>query len=176
MMKKLFVLVPLSLLILVSCQDKEALAELNELKALTELEEQNKALIEKYIEAWNSFDIQVLDEYLDASFKAYIPSNSNEPMSQEQFKGWVEGIFQPFPDSHYEIQDIFCEGDRVCIRWTYTATQQGDYMGVPASGKKVEGSAIEIFRVENGKIVEERSEMDALGMMIQLGLVLSPGS
>lgn len=175
-MKRFIVVLPCILLLLVSCQDKEAQAELNELKALTELEEQNKALVKKYIEAWNSLEIQVLEEYLDPGFKVYIPSNSGEPMSLEQFKGWMEVIFQGFPDSHYDIQDIFCEGDLVCIRWTYTATQQGDYMGVPATGKKVVGSAIEIFRVENGKIVEERSEMDAMGMMLQLGFVLSPGS
>ena len=173
MMKILFVLVPLSLLILVSCQNKETLAELDELKAQTELEKQNLALLGKYIEAWNAQDIQLLDEFLDPQFQIYVPSNSENPLSLEQHKEWIGGIFQAFPDSHYDIQDIFCEGDRVCIRWTYTATQQGDYMGIPASGKKVVGSAIEIFRVENGKIVEERSEMDAMGLMQQLGFVLT---
>jgi len=44
-------------------------------------------------------------------------------------------------------------------------------MGMPASGRKVSVSAIEIFRVGNGKILEERTEMDALGLMQQLGLV-----
>jgi predicted ester cyclase len=44
-------------------------------------------------------------------------------------------------------------------------------MGVPASGRKVSGGAIEVFRVGNGKILEERTEMDALGLLQQLGLV-----
>jgi len=157
------------------CQDKETLAELNELKALSELEEQNKSLIKKYIEAWNTQNFQGLEEYLSPQFKVYIPSNAQEPMSLDQYTGWIQGIFQTFPDSHYDIQDIFCEGDNICVRWAYTATQQGEYMGLPASGKKVMGSAVEIYRVENGKIVEERSEMDAMGIMMQLGFVLSPG-
>ena len=106
-MKRLFVLIPCIVLLLVSCQDKEAMAELEDLKAKTELEEQNMALIEKYIEGWNSKNIQILDEFLDPQFQVYIPSNTQNPMSLEQFKGWIEGLFQAFPDIQYDIQEIF---------------------------------------------------------------------
>jgi len=171
-MKRLFVLVPLSLLILVSCQNKETLAELDELKAQTELEKQNLALLGKYIEAWNAQDIQLLDEFLDPQFQLYIPSNSEDPMSLEQFKGWFDGIFQVYPDIQYDIQDIFVYKDKVCIRWTCTATYQGVDPDDPTTGKKIVASAIETYKVENGKIVEERSETDALGLNQQLGYTL----
>jgi len=172
MMKKLFVLVPLCLLILVSCQNKETLAEIDELKAQTELEEQNKVLIEKYITAWNAYDIQLLDELLDPQFQIIIPSNSENPMSLEQHKEWIGGIFQAFPDIQYEINELFATGDKVCLRWTCTATYQGVDPDDPATGKTIVGSAIEIYKVENGKIIEEKSEMDALGWNQQLGYTL----
>ncbi|MCK5186897.1 MAG: ester cyclase [Deltaproteobacteria bacterium] len=146
------------------------MAELEELKAKTELEEQNRALVEKYIEGWNSKNIQILDEFLDPQFQVYIPSNTQNPMSLEQFKGWIEGLFQAFPDIQYDIQEIFVTGDKVCLRWTCTATYKGGIPGIPATEKKVVGSAIEIYRVQNGKIIEERSEMDAQGWNQQLGL------
>ncbi len=171
-MKKLLVLLPFFLFIIFSCQNKETQAKLDEVNAKTELEKQNKALIEKYIEAWNTQDFKVIDECLSPQIKVYVPSNAEDPMSLELFKEWLHGILQPFPDSHYDIRDIFCEGDRICVRWAYTASHQGDYMGLPPSGMKVQGSAIEIFRVENGKIVEERSEMDAMGLVMQLGFEL----
>ena len=174
-MKKLTILIPFLLFILVSCQDKEAQEELDKMKAQSELEEQNRALVEKYIQVWNQFDMNMLDEYLSPEFKVFIPSSTGEPMSLEQFREWIGGVFAGFPDSHYNIEDIFCQGDRVCVRWTYAATHQGEWSGIPATGTEVTGSAIEIFTVKNGKIVEERSEMDAMGLMQQLGFSLSAG-
>jgi len=170
-MKKLFVL-PFILLFLVSCQDKETLAELEDLKAKTEIEEQNKALVEKYIEAWNARDMQVLDEILDPQFKIYIPSNSSSPMSLGQHKAWIDGIFQGFPDVHYHIQDLVAEGDKVSLRWDCHATIPGNTPDEPPSDKQILGSAIEIYRIVDGKIVEERSEMDGLGWNIQMGYTL----
>ena len=171
-MKRLLVLLPLSLLIMVSCQDKETLAELDKVKAQVELEKQNLVLIGKYIEALNVKDVQLLDEFLDPQFKIYVPSNSENPLSLDQHKEWIEGIMQAFPDIHWDIQDIFAYKDKVCLRWTCTATYLGDDPDNPATGKQILGSAIEIFKVENGKILEERSEMDALGWNLQLGFEL----
>jgi len=171
-MKRSLFLLPFLVFIIVSCQNKETLAELDELKAQTELEKQNLALLGKYIEAWNAYDIQLLDEFLDPQFQIYIPSNSENPMSLEQHKEWLDGIFQAYPDIHYDIQDIFVYKDKVCIRWTCTATYQGVDPDDPAAGKKIVASAIETYKVEDGKIVEERSEMDALGVNQQLGYTM----
>jgi len=170
-MKKAFILLPFFLFFIVGCQYKEGQAALDQMETKAALEQQNKDLIVKYIQAWNNQDMEVMDGCLDPDFKVYIPSSAEEPMSLEQFREWLKVILTAFPDSHYEVEDIFCERNRICVRWTYSATQQGEYMGMPASGRKVSVSAIEIFRVGNGKILEERTEMDALGLMQQLGLV-----
>jgi steroid delta-isomerase-like uncharacterized protein len=171
-MKRSLLLLPFFLFIIFSCQNKETLAELEGLKETAALEEQNLALIENYIEAWNAKDVQLLDEFLDPQFKIYVPSNSENPMSLEQHKEWIEGIIQAFPDIRWDIQEIFAYKDKVCLRWTCTAAYLGDDPDNPATGKQILGSAIEIFTVENGKIMEERSEMDALGWNQQLGMEL----
>lgn len=170
-MKNFYVL-PIILCLLVSCQDKETLAELEDLKAKTVLEEQNKALIEKYIEAWNAKDMRVLDEILDPQFKIFVPSNSSSPLSLEQHKAWIAGIFQGFPDIHYHIQELVAEGDKVSLRWDCHATLPGNTPDEPVSDKQILGSAIEIYKIVDGKIVEERSEMDALGWNQQMGYTL----
>src|SRR4030042_2288947 len=116
-MKKLFVLLPFILFAVISCHDKQLNAELNELKAKAELEKQNVALIEKYIEVWNTKNLQLINEIIDPQFKLHVPSINPTPMSSEQFKAWYETIYQAFPDVHYDIKEIFADGDRVCVQW-----------------------------------------------------------
>ncbi len=171
-MKRLFVLLPFFLFIIVGCQNKETLAELDELKTKTELATQNKALIQDYIEAWNTKKIIVIDEFLHSELQVYIPSNSQAPMSLDAYKDWLDGLLQAYPDVHYEILDMVAYEDKVCVRWTCTATYQGSDPDDPIRGKEILGSAIEIFKVQDGKIIEERSEMDALGWNLQIGMEL----
>jgi len=80
-----------------------------------------------------------------------------------------------FPDLERPVEDLVAEGDRVVARWTSSGTHKGDFQGIPPTGKHVETSGITIFRIENGKIVEEWSESDVLGMLQQLGAIPSPG-
>ncbi len=170
-MKKLFVL-PFILILLVSCQDKQALAELENLKAQIAIEEQNIALVKKYVELWNNHELENISEFVDPELKLFLPSNTANPMTPDQFKGWYEMIYEGYPDINYEIKEIFADGDKVSVRWVCTGTHSGDNMGIPATGKKIVGSAVEIYLIKDGKIVEERAETDAIGWNQQLGYTL----
>jgi predicted ester cyclase len=173
-MKKIYVLLPIFLFFLLSCHNHETVAELDELKAQAELEQQNQALVEKFIGMWNSRDIEGFDEILDPRFKVYIPSTTDEPMSLDAYKEWTIRLIQRFPDIHYEIRDIFAAGDQVCIWWVVHATLPGADADGPDAGKKVSGGAIEIYTVKDEKIIEERNEMDELGIQQQMGYKLVP--
>jgi steroid delta-isomerase-like uncharacterized protein len=174
-MKKVFLLLPISLFLFFGCQNKDSLAELDTLKDIAALEEQNQALVEKYIGIWNSRDFEGLSEVLDPQFKVYIPSSTDQPMDLNAYTEWFHGIIQSFPDINYQIMDIFASGDKVCLRWTTDATLPGVDPGAPDTGKKLTGGAIEIYTVKDGKITEEKSEMDALGWQQQLGFKLVMG-
>lgn len=137
---------------------------------MKKLEEQNIALVEKFIGAWNTKDLLVIDELIDPQYKCYLPSDNPNPMSAEQFKGWYETIFQAFPDVHYDIKEIFADGNKVVVRWVFTGTHEDDFQGIPATGKRIEVSAIEIVQVQNGRIMEERAETDGTSWNKQLGL------
>jgi steroid delta-isomerase-like uncharacterized protein len=76
-----------------------------------------------------------------------------------------------FPDAEVTIEDQLAEGDKVVTRWTGRGTHQGELMGVPPSGNRVEVPGITISRIEGGKIVEEWENYDALGMMQAIGAV-----
>ena len=164
----------ISLFLFFGCQNQETLTELNELKAQIELEQQNLALVEKFIGIWNSGEVEGFDEILDPQFKAYVPSTTDEPMTLDMYKEWIQGVSRKFPDVQYEIKDIFASGDKVCLWWVVGATLPGVGPDGPDTGKRVSGGAIEIYTVKDGKILEEKIEMDELGLQQQMGFILVP--
>ena len=83
-------------------------------------------------------------------------------------------LFRAFPDINWRIEKLFAVGDSAIIRTIATATHQGEFQGIPASGNKTEASSILIWILKNGKIVEEREEFNSLGLMQQLGMELKP--
>jgi len=78
---------------------------------------------------------------------------------------------EPWEGNLGVIDEQLAEGDLVASRWTGRGTHQGELMGIPPTGKQVTVSGITISRVKNGKVVEEWSNWDTLGMLQQLGVV-----
>jgi len=175
-MKKLLMILPLALIlcIIVGCQDKEAMAELETMKARAALEERNEALFRKIIDELNKGNTDVLNEYFAPDYGYYFPSNAQEPRSLEKTQELVKTHFKSFPDFKWNIEELFAVKDMVIARVSTTGTFTGEYRGLPPTGKKVESSAIFIVRIENGKVVEEREEVDVLRIMQQLGMELKP--
>jgi steroid delta-isomerase-like uncharacterized protein len=77
-------------------------------------------------------------------------------------------------DTEMRIQDVFGDDDRVAVRLTSSATQSGDFMGMPASGKRYSVEEIHLFRLENGRVAEHWHQLDAFGMLRQLGALPAP--
>jgi steroid delta-isomerase-like uncharacterized protein len=159
---------------MVGCQDKEAMAELEEFKAQAALEEQNKELVKRYFEEFNKGNFEIFEEVYASDYTAYIPSNNPKPMSLEEATEYMMPVFEAFPDMNWDIQDIIANGDKVIVRSIVTGTHKGDMQGIPATGIKVNVGCIVIYRLQDGKIVEEWAEEDMLGMMMQLGMELKP--
>lgn len=76
-----------------------------------------------------------------------------------------------FPDLETTAEDLIEEGDKVVVRARWTGTHRGAFMGVPATGKRVTGTEIHICRIVDGRLVEQWSEMDMMGLMQQLGAI-----
>ncbi len=76
-----------------------------------------------------------------------------------------------FPDLHVAIEDLIAEGDKVVSRNVVTGTHQGDYLGLPATGRSVTYNEIFILRFVDGKVAETWGVVDVLSQMMQLGLV-----
>jgi predicted ester cyclase len=74
-----------------------------------------------------------------------------------------------FPDIHYTLEDLVAEGDKVVLRWSAGGTHKGDFMSVAPTSKRVMLSGTVTFLIREGKIQEEWSHWDALGLLQQLG-------
>ena len=136
---------------------------------------ENKALVRRiFEEGINQNQQGVFDDLIAANYVNYdFPAPSTGP---EGFK-MIIGMFRAaFPDMHVTLEEELAEDDKVITRGYFTGTHQGDFQGIPPTGKQINVRYIDIWRVANGKLVENWVQMDQLGLMQQLGVIPMPGS
>ena len=140
--------------------------------------EDNKATVRRLTEeGWNQGNVAVFDE-LTAPNWVYHDPGFPDVRTLEDYKSWVTETRGAFPDLHFTIEDLVAEGDQVVVRWTARGTNTGDIvtpMPRPATGKQVTMTGIAIARLANDKFVEIWHQLDTLGLLQQLGLILPPG-
>ncbi len=174
-MRKLCMILPLALVLffMVGCQDKEAMAELEEFRAQVEVEEQNKKLIIRLIEEMDKGNFDIFDELSSDDYVCHF-SWIPEPLNREARKQYMKALMASLPDFNHTIEDVIAQGDKVVIRLTNRGTHEGAFKGIPPTGKEIEYSAIFIGRFVDGKVVETWVEANILGLMQQLGMELKP--
>ena len=156
------------------CKDKEAQAALAEMKAQAELEARNIELIKTMIAELDKGNAEILLKLYAPDSKYYFPSNSATPMSREDEVAMVKMFYAAMPDLTHKIVDIFADKDLVITRLTASGTHQAELEGIPPTGNKVTISALIIFRIKDGLVVEEIEDADMLGLYQQLGMELKP--
>jgi len=139
------------------------------------MSEENKALLSRYFEeAWNKHNPDAVEGFYapDVVNHSAPPGMPNDRAGMKAGLGMFLGAF---PDVKVTTDFLVAEGDKVVSRWTMTATHTGEWLGTPATGKRMEMTGITIARIADGKIAEVWFETDQMGMMQQLGLVPAPG-
>jgi predicted ester cyclase len=104
----------------------------------------------------------------------FIEHNPNLPQGLAGRKQFVANLLAGFSDYHAEIQEMLAEGDRIVVRTLWTGTQDGPFLGQPASGRKLRFTTADFFRIENGKLAEHWDVVDSLPRAVALGLVPPP--
>ena len=137
--------------------------------------EDNKALYRRYREAFSQQDLARFDAIMAPNYVYHAPGVPDLPPGPEGMKQLVSGHLAAFPDLRVTIEDLIAEGDKVVARLTYRGTHQGEFQGIPPTGKTVAMSSIDLVRIAGGKIVEEWESPDNLGLLQQLGIIPTPG-
>ena len=128
--------------------------------------EENKAIVRRFIEAYNNRNLDVFDEILAPDY-----FDHTNKVGPEGLKQLMNMAFKGFPDFHETIEDIIAEGDKVWVRITFSGTHKGEFMGIAPTGKKVTTEMVDIFRIVNGKLVEYRDVNNNLDFFKKLGLL-----
>ena len=139
------------------------------------MSDNNKAIVRRLVqEGFNEGKLEVFDELVSPDFVDHAASPGIPP-TLDGWKQATAGMRRSFPDLHIHIEEEIAEGDRVVDRMTTYGTDQGGFMGRPATGKEVSVASIYILRLADGKIVERWGQADYMGMMMQLGVIPPPG-
>jgi steroid delta-isomerase-like uncharacterized protein len=134
--------------------------------------EQNKAVVRGYIEqVWNGRRPDLLDQYMAEDI---VHHDSPGLTDRKSIQDFIATTQNSFPDFRIRIEAEIAEGDLVVLRQTMSGTQQGEFMGLPASGKQFSMIGVYIFRIAGGKIAELWGLSNSLGMMQQLGAIPTP--
>ena len=134
---------------------------------------ENEAIARRFFEEFcNGRDGAVADQIVAAEYVSHGPQ-SPPAEGPEGVKERV-AVYQNALDGFWDVQEIHGAGDRVVVRWIGRGTHNEELMGVPATGAKIAVDAITIFRIADGKIAEEWTVWDALGLLQQIGAVPAP--
>ena len=169
-------ILPLALILcfMVGCQDKAAMAELEDFKAQAEVEEQNKELIKNFFKAVDSGNPENMRDYYSPETVSYSPSGISDPMSGDEDIKLTKMYVQAFPDLSHNIKEIYAVDNKIIVRLVTEGTLVGELDGFPPSGNKIKVSSIYIITINNKKIVEIRADVDMLEFYQQLGMELKP--
>jgi steroid delta-isomerase-like uncharacterized protein len=137
--------------------------------------EENKAIVRRFFEVvFAEQRVDLTDELVARHYLDHGAMLGQAPGLEGAKQKWAIYIAAT-SDMHVAIEDMVAEGDKVVVRWTYEGTHEGDWLGIPPTGKRFRTSGISIHRLAEGKIAELWQEVDGLGLMQQLGFIPTPG-
>jgi steroid delta-isomerase-like uncharacterized protein len=130
--------------------------------------EEGKALVQRYWdEVWNAKNDAALTEVFSPD-EVHHWGVGGDTVGPEEFLSRITAFREAFPDLTFRIEHLVGEGDVFVSRWVATGTHDGEWMGIAATGKKIEYSGVNLFRIACGKIVESWGEANHLGLLRQL--------
>ncbi len=136
--------------------------------------EENKAIVRQFIErVANQGNLDRTFEFISPELVDHAGAAGQAPGIENSMR--AASLFRSaFPPWRSEIEDMFSEGDQVVFRGTSSGTHQGEFMGIPPTGKQISMSGVHIMRLSNGKVIEHWAPSDMMGFMQQFGITPDP--
>src|ERR1051326_642353 len=139
--------------------------------------EQNKAIMRRMLEAFNTGDTSVCRELLHPHLKSRsvglgLERAVRQSDSMRKVEIQITRDKEVFPDRYFKEELLVAEGDRVVLHWSMTGTNTGPILGRPPTGKKVHWTGTEFVRIVDGKIIEHDDDHShVFDLLWQLGLL-----
>lgn len=136
--------------------------------------EKNKEVMAQFVQFINTGDTSIGEKIISPDVIFYAPTSS-EPL--HGFKGYTDVLDMmrgAMPDVRWIVEEMIAEGDKIMVRFTMSGTQTCPFLGVPATGKSVKVTAMNIYELKDGKIIREHGLPDLFSMLMQLGILTLP--
>ena len=133
--------------------------------------EKNKAIIRRLVHAEEIGDWATADKLTAPNYVYHNPANPEVRTHEEHKQKVLIELRTAFPDLKITIEDIIAEGNKVVIRFSFSGTHKGEFIGIAPTNKRVTVPEVSIWRIVNGKLVEEWGFSDRLGFVLQLGVM-----
>lgn len=133
--------------------------------------EANKAVVMRAWDAFNSGDLDVLDEVFDESYVELTPYGTIDQGGPERAKQAYHWMRKTFGELHFEVEQMMAEGDLVFSRAMATGTHEGEFMGVPPTGRPIKFAAVVVSQIRDGKHVKDWSFIDTMKILRQISEV-----
>jgi steroid delta-isomerase-like uncharacterized protein len=135
--------------------------------------EENAVIVRRFYERMNAHDAVLAARFFAEDVVHHNPLPGSPP-GREGNEGTMRALFAGFPNWGVEVESAVAQGDRVAVRTTQRGSHEGEFFGIAPTDRQVEFSAMAVYRLEGGLIVEEWIEADRLGLLAQLGVIDLP--
>jgi steroid delta-isomerase-like uncharacterized protein len=131
--------------------------------------EANLATLGKFAEAVNTGKFDLFKEAVAIENIDHDPARGQVP-GPEGYRAFFCGLRAAFPDLSVALETMVADEDSIAIAYTLSGTQQGAFMGVAPTGRKMKVRGVQISKFKDGKMVERWGSSDELGLLQQLGV------
>ena len=168
-MKNIILITLLGVTIL-SCEPKQS----QECIDLSNANSKVKSNLELYSMVWdkaiNGRNIEIVNlDFFDENIKAITADGDIEGI--DAFKAYYNNYLTGFSDAEFNIVDVFGQGDKIVKHWNFKGTHDGDFFGIPPTGKKIDLIGTTLVLMKDGKILQEQDFFDNYSLLSQLGLL-----
>lgn len=133
-------------------------------------EQESGVIAREFIQAWSAGHLDVLDRLADPDIVVRY-SHFPEPVrGRAAFRSVLEQTFHHFPDLVTTPETVVADGERAAVQWSYEGTHRvGELFGVAPAGARVRVQGVTVYRIREGRVVEESGVVDTMALMRQLG-------
>lgn len=121
--------------------------------------------VREFIDAWDAHDIDAILSYLP---------DEDPPYTTEEMQSVAQDWFRGFPDLSHQVKTLVQDGEWVVGRLRLTGTHEGEFMGVPPTGRRIEVDDNIASRVVAGELREHHATADLYTLFTELGVTLPP--
>jgi steroid delta-isomerase-like uncharacterized protein len=133
--------------------------------------EAHKDFFKQFIQFINSADENLAQQLISPVAKFHVPGQPDPHQGPKGYLMIISMMRSGFLDIQWTLEDLITEGDKVAARFTMRGTHNGEFFGVPATGKVIAVQAINLYRLANEQIIEEYGQPDMLGLLRQIGAI-----